>query len=51
MQPVSNGLGRTLVVVAATFVSGSALMLAAVGPGLAQASTAAPHQVAAAQRA
>ena len=40
MQSVSNGLGRTLVVVASTFVCGSALMLAAVGPGLAQANPA-----------
>ncbi|HEX7851971.1 MAG TPA: hypothetical protein VF485_19720 [Sphingomonas sp.] len=40
MQSVSNGLGRTLVVVAGTFVCGSALMLAAVGPGLAQANPA-----------
>ena len=40
MQSVSNGLGRTLVVVASTFVCGSALMLAAVGPGLAQANAA-----------
>jgi len=47
MQPVSNGLGRTLVVVLTTFVCGSALTLAAVGPGLAQAKTA--PQVAAAQ--
>ncbi len=50
MQPVSNGLGRTLVAVAATLVSGSMLMFAAVGPGMAQANPAA-SQVAAAQRA
>jgi hypothetical protein len=40
MQPVSNGLGRTLVVVISTFACGSALMLAAVGPGMAQANPA-----------
>ncbi|MGN6819955.1 MAG: hypothetical protein ACTHJR_14905, partial [Sphingomonas sp.] len=44
MQSVSNGLGRTLVVVASTFACGSALMLAALGPGIAQANTA-PQQV------
>jgi hypothetical protein len=49
MQPVSNGLGRTLVVVICTIACGSALTLAAVGPGVAQANTA--PQVAAAQRA
>jgi len=48
MQRVSNGLGRTVVVIAATFVCGSSLMFAALGPGLAQAQT---TQVAAAQRA
>ena len=48
MQPVSNGLGRVLAVVA-TFACGSTLMLAAIGPGLAQANAA--PQVAAAQRA
>ncbi len=47
MQPVWNGLGRTVVVVAGTFMCGSALMLAAVGPGIAQANTA--PQVAAAR--
>jgi hypothetical protein len=40
MQSVSNGLGRTLVVVASTFACGSALMLAALGPALAQANPA-----------
>jgi len=40
MQSVSNGLGRTLVVVASTFACGSALMFAALGPGIAQAHTA-----------
>ena len=48
MQSVWNGLGRTMVVVAGTFACGSALMLAAVGPGIAQANTA-PSQVAVAQ--
>lgn len=47
MQSVSN-LGRTLVVVLATLVSGSSLMLAALGPGLTQTASA---QVAATQRA
>ncbi|MES2095384.1 MAG: hypothetical protein V4459_01355 [Pseudomonadota bacterium] len=50
MQPVSNGLGRTIVVVASTLLCGSTLMFAALGPGIAQANTA-PHQVAAAPRA
>ena len=49
MQPVSNGLGRTLMVVVSTLACGSALMLAAVGPGLAPAGAA--QQVAVAQKA
>jgi hypothetical protein len=48
MNKFSNGLGRTVVVVVSTLVCGSSLMMAALGPGLAQAQ---PHQVAAAQRA
>jgi hypothetical protein len=50
MQPVSNGLGRTIVVVVSTLLCGSTLMFAAIGPGMAQASTA-QHEVAAAPRA
>ena len=48
MNKFSIGLGRTVVVIASTFVCGSSLMFAALSPGLAQA---APHQVAAAQQA
>ncbi|WP_293990916.1 hypothetical protein [Sphingomonas sp.] len=48
MDKFSNGLGRTVVVVVSTLVCGSSLMMAALGPGLAQAQT---HQVAAAPRA
>ena len=48
MNKVSNGLGRTVVVVVSTLVCGSSLMMAALGPGLAQAQT---SQVAAAPRA
>jgi|GEM_PF-1322853 len=51
MQSVSNGLGRTLVVVASTFACGSALMFAALGPGIAQAHTTTAQAPAAAQRA
>ena len=51
MQSVSNGLGRTLVVVASTFACGSALMLAALGPGIAQAHTAPQQAPAATQHA
>ncbi len=48
MNKFSNGLGRTVVVVVSTLVCGSSLMMAALGPGLAQAQT---HQVAVAPRA
>jgi hypothetical protein len=44
MNIISIGLARTLVVVVSTLVCGSSLMMAALGPGLAQAQT---HQVAA----
>jgi hypothetical protein len=37
MHSVSNGLVRTVVVVASTMACGSALMFAALGPGIAQA--------------
>lgn len=37
MHSVSNGLARTVVVVASTLACGSALMFAALGPGIAQA--------------
>jgi hypothetical protein len=47
MQSVSN-LGRTLVVVLATVISGSSLMFAALGPGLTQTASA---QVAVTQQA
>ena len=49
MQPVSNGLGRTLVAIAGTMFCGSALLAAAVGPGMAHARPApvASHQIAA----
>jgi hypothetical protein len=48
MQSVSNGLARTLVAVAGTMLCGSALMFAALGPGVAQAHVApvASHQTA-----
>jgi len=48
MHSVSNGLARTVVVIASTLACGSALMLAALGPGMAQAS--APMQQVAAGR-
>jgi hypothetical protein len=48
MNKFSNGLGRTIVVVVSTLVCGSSLMMAALGPAVAQSQT---HQVAAAQRA
>jgi len=52
MNKVSIGLGRTVVVIASTLLCGSSLMMAALGPGLAQAQTAPQtHQVAAAPRA
>jgi hypothetical protein len=46
MQSVSNGLARTVVAVAGTLLCGSALMVAALGPGVAQAHAApvAAHQ-------
>lgn len=50
MQPVSQSLGRTIVVIASTLLCGSSLMFAALGPGLAQAA-AAPQHVAAARMA
>jgi hypothetical protein len=46
MNKFSNGLGRTVVVVVSTLVCGSSLMLAALGPAVAQTQT---HQVAAAK--
>ena len=48
MQSVSNGLARTVVAVAGTMLCGSALMFAALGPGVAQAHPApvAAHQTA-----
>jgi hypothetical protein len=48
MSNFSNGLARTFVVVVSTLVCGSSLMMAALGPGLAQAQT---QQVAVAPRA
>lgn len=48
MNTFSNGLARNVVVVVSTLVCGSSLMMAALGPGLAQAHT---TQVAAAPRA
>ena len=48
MSNFSNGLGRTLVVVVSTLVCGSSLMMAALGPAIAQTQT---TQVAAAPRA
>ena len=39
MHSVSNGLVRTVVAVAGTVACGSALMFAALGPGMAQAKT------------
>ncbi|WP_186729124.1 hypothetical protein [Sphingomonas panacisoli] len=48
MNNFSNGLGRTFVVVVSTLVCGSSLMMAALGPAVAQAQ---PTQVAAAPRA
>lgn len=48
MKPVLNGLGRTIVVIASTMLCGSALMFAAIGPGIAQ-TNAAPLQTAAAR--
>jgi len=48
MSNFYNGLGRTVVVMVSTLVCGSSLMMAALGPGLAQAQT---TQVAAAPRA
>ena len=46
MNTFSIGLGRTFVVIVSTLVCGSSLMMAALGPGLAQAQTP-THQVAA----
>ena len=49
MTIFSIGLGRTVVVIVSTLVCGSSLMMAALGPGLAQAQT--PTHQAAADRA
>jgi hypothetical protein len=46
MHSVSNGLIRTIVAVAGTMACGSALMLAALGPGIAQANAPVQHGVA-----
>lgn len=39
MSKFSIGPGRTLVAIASTLICGSSLMMAALGPGLAQAQT------------
>jgi hypothetical protein len=50
MSNFSIGLGRTFVAIASTLICGSSLMMAALGPGLAQAQTAPDlHQATAAQ--
>ena len=46
MSKLSIGPGRTFVAIASTLICGSSLMMAALGPGLAQAQTP-THQVAA----